>query len=58
MSPPWSNDEERLRYLRERQDRVRRLRSLLASFQREQPFIDNVAHRIIAWAEDGFRGKP
>jgi len=38
--------------------RVAAVRQLLESFQRQYPYTDNVAKRIVTWAETGFRGEP
>jgi hypothetical protein len=31
---------------------------MLLSFQRTQYYAENVAQRIVAWAEGGFKGEP
>jgi hypothetical protein len=38
--------------------RVVRLRVLLETMQQEYPYTQNVAERVVRWAEDGFEGEP
>ena len=46
--------EEKAEYER----RVGAVRRLLDTFERRYPYTDNVAQRIVQWAERGFAGEP
>jgi len=38
--------------------RVHAVRRILETFERRYPYTDNVAQRIVQWAEQGFAGEP
>jgi hypothetical protein len=51
-------DQQRMARVRQFYARAAKLVPLLSRFQRENPYISNVAQRIVRWAEDGFEGDP